>query len=147
MTNENVVKTPTLGEKVSKFKNISIEENVDMFEVKVRYIWEREIRIRTNKLKSIEEDFNNSMIDHNQELEEHRQAYFNSFLDINEGDISTVDKRSAYVSKYEKQINTALSMYEDYKKSIELFKQRYADEVNLQLDKINFYKSCLNFGE
>jgi len=133
----------TFGKRVANFKNVTTEENVDMFGNKVVAEWNKQIRVRITKLTSMEDDFNNAMIDHNQKLEEHRVTYENSFLDIDETRVDSVDKRSSYVSTYESQINKALQNYETYKKAIANFENDYKAEVARIEDKINFYTNCL----
>jgi hypothetical protein len=133
----------TFGKRVAEFKNVTTEENVDMFGAKVIAEWSKQIRIRETKLNSMEEDYNNAMIDHNQKLDEYKQAYENSFLDIDEKRVDSVDKRSSYLSTYEAQINQALQNYETYKKAVSNFGLDYVAEVAKIGAKINFYKDCL----
>jgi hypothetical protein len=133
----------TFGKRVAEFKNVTTEENVDMFGAKVVAEWNKQIRVRKTKLNSMEEDFNNAMIDNNQKLVEYKQAYENSFLDINEGCVDSVDRRSSYVVNYEAQINKALQNYEAYKQAITNFSNDYNKEVAKQLDRISFYENCL----
>jgi alpha-galactosidase/6-phospho-beta-glucosidase family protein len=133
----------TFSKRWAKFKNVSAQESVDMFAAKVIAVWENEIRKCENSIDNAVNEYNAKMIELEQKTTEYEQAYLNSFLNIDETSVDTVDKRASFVSRYEDQINRALNALENHKDSVINFTLDHNGYVQLKQDKIERYNDFI----